>query len=305
MADPTGFVGRWWRYLQERFPLHQHGPLIVTFSFCAVSFSSARRGAGWPGISAVVVAAVTSLCFFLQLRIADEFKDAEEDRRWRPYRAVPRGLVTLRGLAVLFAIAAAVQLALALWWSPIQAVVLLIAWAYLAAMSFEFGCRDWLTARPVTYLLSHMLIMPIVDFYGTACDWAKTAGGPPGGLYAFLGASFATGLVIELGRKIRSPEREEEGVRTYSALWGPRSAVAWWWGCVLLAAVLGTLAAHETGVALRAGALLFGGALALLLVAVRFARFPVGDAGKRIELAAGLWTLLIYATLGLTPQLCR
>lgn len=304
MADPTSFAGRWWRYLQERFPLHQHGPLIVSFSFCAVSFSSARRGAGWPEFSAVVVAAITSLCFFLQLRIADEFKDAEEDRRWRPYRPVPRGLITLRGLAVLFAIAATVQLALALWWSPIQAVVLLIAWAYLAAMSFEFGCRAWLTARPVTYLLSHMLIMPIVDFYGTACDWATTSGRPPSGLIAFLGASFATGLVIELGRKIRSPEREEEGVRTYSVLWGPRPAVLWWWLCVAFAAGLGCLAAHEAGVLPQAGAILVGGACAALLAAWRFARAPVGDAGKRIELAAGLWTLLIYATLGLTPQLC-
>ncbi len=303
--DPTHAIGHWWRYLQERFPLHQHGPLILAFSFCAVSFSSARRGAGWPEAAAVAVAAVSSLCFFLQLRIADEFKDAEEDRRWRPYRPVPRGLVTLRGLGVLFAAAAAVQLALALWWSPLQAVVLLVAWAYLAAMSCEFGCRAWLSARPVTYLLSHMLIMPIVDFYGTACDWAPSDGRPPSGLAAFLGASFATGLVIELGRKIRSPEREEAGVRTYSVLWGPSAAVAWWWACVALAAGLGCLAAHAAGVLLPAGAILAAGAAAAGLAAWRFARSPVGDAGGRIELASGLWTLLIYATLGLTPQLCR
>ncbi|TVR45186.1 MAG: hypothetical protein EA402_04870 [Planctomycetota bacterium] len=301
--DPTSFFGRWWRYLHERFPLHQHGPLIVVFSFCAVSFSSARRGAGWPDPAAVAVAAVSSLCFFLQLRIADEFKDAAEDRRWRPYRPVPRGLVSLRGLAMLFAISAALQLALALWWSPLQVIVLLIAWAYLAAMSFEFGCREWLNARPVTYLLSHMLIMPIVDFYGTACDWAVTSGRPPSGLVAFLGASFATGLVIELGRKIRSPEREEEGVRTYSVLWGPRRAVAWWWVCVAFAALLGCLAAYEADVLAPTAAILIAGAGLALLMAWRFARAPVGDAGKRIELAAGLWTLLIYATLGLVPQL--
>ena len=40
----------------------------------------------------------TSPVFFLQLRIADEFKDFAEDSRFRPYRPVPRGLVTLTEL---------------------------------------------------------------------------------------------------------------------------------------------------------------------------------------------------------------
>jgi hypothetical protein len=30
----------------------------------------------------------------------------------------------------------------------------------LIAMSFEFGVPDWLKARPVLYLVSHMAIMP-------------------------------------------------------------------------------------------------------------------------------------------------
>ena len=41
------------------------------------------------------MAVVTSFLSFLQLRIADEFKDFDEDSRYRPYRPVPRGLVTL------------------------------------------------------------------------------------------------------------------------------------------------------------------------------------------------------------------
>ena len=72
---------------------------------------------GQPGLAplaSLVVAFVTCLIFFLQLRIADEFKDFEEDSRYRPYRPVPRGLVTLRELAMLFVLGAALQLILAL-----------------------------------------------------------------------------------------------------------------------------------------------------------------------------------------------
>ena len=129
---------------------------------------------------------MSCLLFFLQLRIADEFKDFDEDSRYRPYRAVPRGLVTLRELGVVFVVAAAVQLSVALFWNPLLVYVLLPAWCYLAAMSREFGARQWLKARPITYLWTHMLIMPIVDFYAAASDWLSYSRRPPTGLLFFL-----------------------------------------------------------------------------------------------------------------------
>jgi len=237
---------RWWVYQRERFPLLQHGPLVLAFSSCAVCYSSllTGMGAGW---GAFVVAFVTCLIFFLQLRIADEFKDAEEDAVYRPYRAVPRGLVSLRELGVVFVLGCVVQLGLAIWFSPWLVVVLLVGWGYLALMSVEFFACDWLKARPVTYLWTHMLIMPIVDFYATACHWLPAGEKPWGGLVLFLAASFCNGLVIELGRKLRQPSAEEEGVPTYSGLWGLRRASRVWLGCVFATFVLGVGAGWMIG----------------------------------------------------------
>ena len=176
---------RWWIYQKERFPIFAHGPLIFAFSFCAVAFSARLRADSWPQWQSVLVAFVSCFIFFLQLRIADEFKDIEEDTRWRPYRPVPRGLIALRELGWVFVIGAVIQLALALWWSPWLSFVLLAAWLYLAAMSFEFGAREWLKARPITYLWTHMLIMPIVDFYATASDWVPADAKPHRGFNFF------------------------------------------------------------------------------------------------------------------------
>jgi 4-hydroxybenzoate polyprenyltransferase len=93
---------RWWIYQRERFPIFAHGALIAAFSFSAVSLSFMLRGqSGWPSGASLLVAFCSSFLFFLQLRIADEFKDFEEDSRFRPYRAVPRGLVSLGELRVL------------------------------------------------------------------------------------------------------------------------------------------------------------------------------------------------------------
>src|SRR6266571_4886269 len=103
-------ANRWWVYQRERFPVLGHGPLIAAFSFSAVCFSALlRRQSELPPVRTCLVAFGTAFLFFLQLRIADEFKDFEEDSRYRPYRAVPRGLVSLRELGVLGVIAAVIQ----------------------------------------------------------------------------------------------------------------------------------------------------------------------------------------------------
>ncbi|HEY1376538.1 MAG TPA: UbiA family prenyltransferase, partial [Gemmataceae bacterium] len=188
-------ANRWWVYQRERFPVLAHGPLVAAFSLSAVSFSRLLRGQHTlPGAKATFVAFATALLFFLQLRIADEFKDFEEDSKYRPYRAVPRGLVSLRELGVLGAITAAIQALLAVWLEPSLLIVLAVAWTYLALMSKEFFVGEWLKRRHVLYLVSHMMIMPLVDLYATACDWWADGAHAPPGLIWFLIVSYFNGV---------------------------------------------------------------------------------------------------------------
>ncbi len=302
MSEAQG-LARWWIYQRERFPLAGHAPLILSFSFCAVAFSARLRADIWPMWESVAVAFVCCLLFFLQLRIADEFKDAEEDARWRPYRAVPRGLVTLRELAWVFAGAALIQAVLSYWWSPGLVWVLIGAWIYLSSMSFEFGMRRWLKAHPIIYLVSHMLIMPIVDFFATASDWVPTIGKPPMGLAYFLIASFFNGIVIEIGRKIRVTDDEEEGVETYSSLWGyKRAAIVW---IIMLLCVLGfaVMAASEVNAVLAVSSILSATLIVVIAMTIAFIRNPSSKGAKRIELMAGIWTIILYLTLGVVPGL--
>jgi 4-hydroxybenzoate polyprenyltransferase len=299
-------VRRWWIYQRERFPLLGHGPLIAAFSFSALSFSTLLRGqVTLPATAPVLVAFVTALLFFLQLRIADEFKDFEEDSRYRPYRPVPRGLVTLRELGVLGFLAALVQLGLALWLHPSLVLFLAAAWAYLVLMSKEFFVPEWLKAHPIPYMVSHMVIIPLVDLYATACDWWVAGEGPPRGLIWFLVVSYFNGLVIEIGRKIRGPKEEETGVNTYSALWGRRNAVLVWLGSLLTTAACAFVAAWQIDFAVPVGVLLAVLLLAAGLVAGRFLHQPEAGRAKRIETASGLWTILMYLSLGAIPLLLR
>jgi hypothetical protein len=296
-------MNRWLVYQRERFPLVSHAPLVAAFSASAVCLSSMLRGRiAAPPIASLLVAFVSSLLFFLQLRIADEFKDFEEDSRFRPYRPVPRGLVTLAELRWIGIGAALVQLALAIWLDPRLVPFLLLAWLYLALMSVEFFAPRWLRARPIAYMVSHMLIMPLIDLYATACDWRVVGlSAPPPGLVWFLVVSFFNGIVVEIGRKIRPVEAEEEGVETYSVLWGRPRAVSAWIGAIAVTALCAFQVSRHIGAATPIGVLLAALVIACTAVGSWFVRAPSLKGGKLIEVASGVWTLLMYLSLGAAP----
>lgn len=297
---------RWWTYQRERFPFAAHGPLILAFSASAVSYSSLLRGGlARPAAISFAVAFVVSLGSFLLLRIADEFKDAEEDARFRPYRPVPRGLVSLRELGWIGVGVAALQFALAvrIGWPLVG--LLVVTWIYFGLMSEEFFARRWLKARPVIYLFSHMLIMPLVDWFATGCDWVHAGGGMPHGLFWFLAASFCNGVVIELGRKIRAPEQEETGVETYSFLWGRRNAVLSWLAAMVATLACALVAAHRIRFVVPLSVVLGGLWLLAMALSVAFLRTVSGKLAKRIEVCSGVWTLALYLTLGVIPLWLR
>jgi len=300
------WLGRWWTYQRERFPIIAHGVLILAFSSSAVCFSSLLRGyAVLPPLLVVTVAFGTAFLFFLQLRIADEFKDFEEDSRYRAYRAVPRGVVSLRELGMVGVIAAAIQLLLGLALAPSIVLLLAVAWVYLALMSKEFFVGEWLKLHPVPYLISHMVIIPLVDFYATACDWWPTGGGMPPGLGWFVAASYFNGIVIEIGRKIRAPADEETGVNTYSALWGPPTAVLTWLGAMLVTGICATLAAVQIDFVVPVVVALLTMWVTAGVVAWRFLATPTKRRSKFIEMLAGVWTILLYLSIGAVPLLWR
>jgi len=299
-------ANRWWIYQRERFPVIAHGLLIAAFSVSAMGFSSLLRGQSHlPPLATLAAGFCSSFLFFLQLRITDEFKDYEDDARYRPYRPVPRGLIRLRELAFVGFGAAAIQLVLALLVDARLVIILAGVWAYLGLMTKEFFVRDWLRRHPVVYMASHMLIMPCIDFYITAFDWLRAGSPPPRGLAWFLLVSFCNGIVVEIGRKIRAPQDEETGVETYSVLWGVREAALVWLGAMVFTACAALLAAryiHFVGPDAMILAVLLTAAAA---IALAFIRMPQPQRARRIEQMSGIWTLLMYTSLGAAPFLLR
>lgn len=293
-------------YQAERFPLVQFVPLIALFTFSSAAYSRLARGApDFVPASLLAVGAFTAITFFFVLRVLDEHKDRAVDRRFRPELPVPRGLVTLAELRLAAGFALGLAFALNLLLAPVLLLPCLLIAAWAALMTVEFFVRDWLRAHAAAYLLTHMAIMPLIDLYTTGLDWWAAGAPAPHGLPWFLAATFMNGILIEIGRKIRPPDGEREGVDTYTKAWGRSPAVAAWLSTLALALGAAGLAARAIGTGAWAAVVLLLAAIACALPAVRFLRAPETGRARAIERASGTWPLVTYLVLGSIPYVLR
>jgi 4-hydroxybenzoate polyprenyltransferase len=311
-AEPArhGLVARLWTYQAERFPVFRNGALIAAFGASAVCLSAMLRGPdAAPSWHAVGVSIVVLFGFFLQLRVADEHKDAGDDARFRPERPVPRGLVTLaelRGVAIATAVAQGV---LAASLDTALLGLLVLVWAYMALMTKEFFVPAWLKARPISYLVSHMAVMPLIDLFATACDWLPAGAHPDGAfvapLAAFLALSFVNGAVLEIARKAWAPETEREGVETYSRLWGAKYAGQTVAMIAFAGLALSAFVHVKTHAALAFLVLLLANGFYVLAMAINYSSAPTTKTSKGLDTASGVYVLANYLLLGVGPLLVR
>lgn len=296
--NDSAIARRLWVYQAERFPLLAHGPMVLVFCFAVLGFTPLESGGpSLPSWLELFGASVSVLLLFFQLRVADEFKDAVDDANYRPERAVPRGLISLDELGF-FALGAGLLQLLVVLVIDVRLIILLVAvWAYMGLMTKEFFVPNWLKAHPAAYLVSHMMVMPLIAFYASAFSWIGTPGNPPPGIAWLMALSFFIGVVLEVGRKIKTADNERYGVETYSALWGQKRALAVWLTAAFIAAVCYVAVWICIGfatVCVAVAALIFASTLWIA------SRFLAGQcAATHIEAVSALLGVVFY--LALTP----
>jgi len=297
----AGFCKRLWIYQAERFPLGKTGILLLAFSASSVSASAQLAGRSLPALTAYLTAFCLSFCFFWQLRAADEYKDRETDALYRPWRPIPRGLVSLRLILSLGLASMAIAACVAYAYLPRLLWLILLVWGWMGLMTVEFFARQRLHQSPLLLLASHMLIMPLIDLVLTAVEWLPHTQIMPEGLWTFLALSLANGCIIELGRKIWAPENEGIGIETYSRAWGITRS--------LMALLTVWLIAYGSLLALgfyHHMAWIFGliGLMAashFLAQIILFARQPTPVRQQALDNSAGIWVLSCYLLAALLP----
>lgn len=291
-------------YQKERFPVLGHGLLVASFSFSAIAYSRICRGAeGFVNWKTYLVGIFITITLFMLVRIFDEFKDAEDDAHYRKHLPVPRGLISFRELKVMAVIIIVLQVLVNLLFFPKMLVIYIGIITYLSLMGKEFFIADWLKKHQFWYITSHMFIIPLIDIYASGLDWLIEGADAPKGLLFFFAVSYMNGIVLEIGRKIRTPEKEATGVLTYTFMLGTSKAVLLWIGVLFVTLCLSIAASHYAGYGSMALIVLGSVFLLCLIPALLFLKNKTEKLSKAVELSSALWTIAMYLSLGGIPML--
>jgi hypothetical protein len=273
LPKASAFCGRMKCYFQEMFPLARHLALSAIAAIGIAGFVRTVHGASIPfSAQAIVSPAWNIFAMLLILRLMDELKDRDIDRRLFPERPLPSGRVResdIRGSLIaamaLYLSANAYSMTVLLW------AVLVMGYAGLMFVRF-FAPERLERSLPIT-LATHTPSAPLMLLQ--ACVAAADRLGVPmsdlrwGAVLPYVGMIWFSILGWELARKIRAPE-EETAYVTYSQILGPRGAIAAAAAVQGLAVLLGVyLYVRLDPPALYLGVL----ALGWLLCAVAYARF--------------------------------
>lgn len=243
---------------------------------------------------------------FLMVRIVDEFKDYEEDCKYRPYRPVPRGLIKLKELKILFIICIILQLILTITCSQNGILYLIILWVFFALMSKGFFIKKILDKHLLLEVTLDELILPIMILYlanfipqiylnyNSSADLtiANSIIFVDPNVWKILVMAYIISWIVEVARKIRCKEDEEEGVKTYTAILGIGKAM-------ILIFVLETLLMVVQGIIL--GQKNYIWILALYILAnipnILFAKKKTKKMAKLAELSANIYIAIVYCSL--------
>ncbi len=304
--NKSSLARRFYLYQKERFPVLGHGILVASFSFSAIAYSRICRGAeGFVPLSTYLVGIFTTITLFLLVRIFDEFKDAADDAAYRKELPVPRGLVSLKELGILGIIIAILQGIVNLYFFPKILIIYGFIIAYLCLMGKEFFVAEWLKKHQFWYVTSHMFIIPFIDIYASGLDWLLGGLSAPAGLLFFFAVSYMNGIVLEVGRKIKTPENEKEGVLSYTKILGANKAVVFWLFLLLATLSLSIAASWFAGYGLVVFSVLAGVFVICALPALLFLKNKTKKLAKMIEYASALWTIAMYLSLGGGPMITK
>lgn len=208
-------------YLNEMFPITAFiGTMLTAF---AIQMTYLRLF-GLPSqfhfqmlLSGVVITGVTLL-----IRIMDEFKDYEDDKRNFPERPLPSGKVLAGDLKVLAVVCVSLVLLLSLTnknlfifsLMTLGFTVLMLKWFFIEDKMRKSLPLAFVTHHPIVIFNFIYLLIGMIETY-PELNWDKV-------IYILPVAFIFTNW--EIARKIRTPEGETE-YTTYSKIWGPRTAI--------------------------------------------------------------------------------
>ena len=214
---------RWYVYYKERYPIIPR-LLLGIILFLEIHFIILlNMGVTWNDIhlgAQEATGAFTCFAFLLWLRVADDLKDFETDKKLFPDRPLPSGRVFKKDVVISCSIVQAIAIGLNIAFMRENLIFLAILYFYGFLMSKWFFKKKKIQPSLPLALITHNPVQAFINLYIIAFTIQKD------NLPAFsltnimaLWTLYFPALIWEVSRKIKAP-KDENDYTTYSKLFG-------------------------------------------------------------------------------------
>ncbi len=279
-------------YFAEMYPLPRRAALAILLGAGFTRALLRAHGQAFEPLSAGALrAAAAVFTLMLMLRLMDELKDLDVDRRLFPQRPVPAGRV--RPADVAGCLAATVLAWIGLHAGAGRAALSAACVLSYAGLAFRwFFVPGYLRPRLPATLATHTPLVPLLLLHLTVLADATSPGAAEwraARVVALVLQFWSAVLAWEIARKIRSPDEENEYV-TYSRLWGRAGAVAVACGAQTVSVACGATLCWGAGLAWSAALVPLAGLTVCGHAYWRFLRAPNPTASSRLRPVAETFT---------------
>ena len=290
------FLKKWYTYQKERFPILIYGTYMLTVVlsvFFVTNYFKYQSNFTQDKLEWIRIIPMFAVAFlqFLMIRIVDEFKDYEEDCKFRPYRPVPRGLVSLKELGIIFVICAIIQLIISIVYSNF--IPLIVVWIFFFIMSKGYFIKKFIDKHLLFEVALDELLMPILAVYLIGFIDINVLQNSSL-IYVFLFLTYIIAWIVEVARKIRCKEDEEKGVRTYTALLGIKKATILLWTLETILFTLQLVLLWSKNIYVPIIVYILIGIFNILFIIKQNKKMA-----KLVELSANMYIMIVYLSMAI------
>jgi hypothetical protein len=189
------------QYIHVRFSPFQMLPLALVFGLaCLMNFS----------ITNWIIVTSALLLYLFELRLFDEFKDFEHDKKYYPNRPVQRGIIGLSELKPILGIVILLQILLVIFYLP-NIYLFGFVQIYTLIISREFFLKSWMVKHFSINIILHEIVTPFLFLF--LFSFSSHVISRQTIFYSFLyGINF---FLLEVGRKLIPREPTHKANDTY------------------------------------------------------------------------------------------
>ncbi|MBN2893311.1 MAG: hypothetical protein JXL97_15675 [Bacteroidales bacterium] len=231
-------LSKLYKYQKERFPLQ-----ILIFTTISSVLASATVTNSKSDIKEIILVFLSAIFFLFHVRVIDESRDAEYDKKFYPDRPVQTGFISIRELFFADFLGLAFFLIVAVIYGNASFILALAMLLFTTLAWKDFFLQKFFLNKPMLYHIINspqMIMLQLFIFAIFTDSFSMTKS-----MWLLAGLAYINIFVLEVIRKIKRPDKSGKAGDVYTKSLGFKGALIFTLFLTIISGILFVLLLNE------------------------------------------------------------